>query len=115
MLQQLLEEAELTKQDSEPEQNARNQKSTRSAASAKTGRRAVKPSGTLKKMASDASEGIKTDNVGIQQLQTAKQPKLVTGGTMRKYQLEGLQWLVSLYMNGLNGILADEMGLGKTG
>jgi hypothetical protein len=26
----------------------------------------------------------------------------------------GLQWLVSLYNNGLNGILADEMGLGKT-
>lgn len=26
----------------------------------------------------------------------------------------GLQWLVGLYENGLNGILADEMGLGKT-
>ena len=26
----------------------------------------------------------------------------------------GLQWLVSLYNNRLNGILADEMGLGKT-
>jgi ATP-dependent helicase STH1/SNF2 len=26
----------------------------------------------------------------------------------------GLQWLVSLYNNNLNGILADEMGLGKT-
>ncbi len=29
-------------------------------------------------------------------------------------QLRGLQWLVSLYNNNLNGILADEMGLGKT-
>ncbi|KAF8131403.1 SNF2 family N-terminal domain-containing protein [Boletus edulis] len=35
-------------------------------------------------------------------------------GTMRAYQLQGLNWLVSLYHNGLNGILADEMGLGKT-
>ena len=26
----------------------------------------------------------------------------------------GLNWLVSLYNNNLNGILADEMGLGKT-
>jgi hypothetical protein len=26
----------------------------------------------------------------------------------------GLQWMVSLYNNKLNGILADEMGLGKT-
>ena len=33
---------------------------------------------------------------------------------MRNYQLEGLDWLTSLYENGLNGILADEMGLGKT-
>lgn len=42
------------------------------------------------------------------------QPALVTGGTLKSYQLEGLEWLVSLYENGLNGILADEMGLGKT-
>jgi len=45
---------------------------------------------------------------------TFPQPKLVTGGEMRPYQLAGLEWLVSLYENGLNGILADEMGLGKT-
>ena len=46
--------------------------------------------------------------------QTALQPKLVSGGTMRDYQLEGLTWLTCLYSIGLNGILADEMGLGKT-
>jgi len=28
--------------------------------------------------------------------------------------MKGLEWLVSLYNNNLNGILADEMGLGKT-
>ena len=28
--------------------------------------------------------------------------------------MRGLEWLVSLYNNNLNGILADEMGLGKT-
>lgn len=42
------------------------------------------------------------------------QPKLVTGGVMRPYQLVGVHWLVGLYENGLNGILGDEMGLGKT-
>ena len=42
------------------------------------------------------------------------QPKLVSGGKMRDYQLEGLTWLTCLYQIGLNGILADEMGLGKT-
>ncbi|EPZ34649.1 hypothetical protein ROZALSC1DRAFT_27044 [Rozella allomycis CSF55] len=35
-------------------------------------------------------------------------------GTMRDYQLQGLNWMISLYENGINGILADEMGLGKT-
>ncbi|KAJ3797441.1 SNF2 family DNA-dependent ATPase [Lentinula aff. detonsa] len=35
-------------------------------------------------------------------------------GTMRPYQLQGLNWMISLHHNGLNGILADEMGLGKT-
>jgi ATP-dependent DNA helicase len=42
------------------------------------------------------------------------QPTLITGGSMRDYQLQGTAWLISLYENGMNGILADEMGLGKT-
>ena len=40
------------------------------------------------------------------------QPKNMSGGTVKPYQLIGIQWLVSLYNNNLNGILADEMGLG---
>jgi len=43
-----------------------------------------------------------------------EQPTLLEGGTLKGYQMAGLQWLVSLYNNKLNGILADEMGLGKT-
>ena len=43
-----------------------------------------------------------------------EQPKCIKYGTMRDYQLEGLNWLISLYDRGINGILADEMGLGKT-
>ncbi len=34
--------------------------------------------------------------------------------TLRPYQLEGAQWLVNLYHNGLGACLADDMGLGKT-
>ena len=41
-------------------------------------------------------------------------PSYVTGGEMRDYQVRGLNWMISLYENGINGILADEMGLGKT-
>ena len=57
---------------------------------------------------------VKPSAIGAQNLRSASQPKAVTGGVMRSYQLEGLYWLASLYENGLNGILADEMGLGKT-
>uniref|UniRef100_A0A7S0ZEU4 Uncharacterized protein n=1 Tax=Timspurckia oligopyrenoides TaxID=708627 RepID=A0A7S0ZEU4_9RHOD len=35
-------------------------------------------------------------------------------GTMRPYQVEGLNFLIGLFERGINGILADEMGLGKT-
>lgn len=42
------------------------------------------------------------------------QPKCIAGGQMRAYQLEGLNWMIRLTENGINGILADEMGLGKT-
>ncbi|KAI6925392.1 chromatin remodeling complex SWI/SNF component SWI2, partial [Hortaea werneckii] len=38
----------------------------------------------------------------------------LVGGILKEYQLKGLQWMLSLYNNNLNGILADEMGLGKT-
>ncbi|XP_074136747.1 putative global transcription activator SNF2L2 isoform X5 [Sminthopsis crassicaudata] len=43
-----------------------------------------------------------------------KQSALLINGTLKHYQLQGLEWMVSLYNNNLNGILADEMGLGKT-
>jgi ATP-dependent DNA helicase len=71
---------------------------------------------------------------------SSRQPLLFTGGVMRGYQLDGMEWLKVLYChlfihhttnvvqmtevydlieqvlfeNGVNGILGDEMGLGKT-
>ncbi|XP_041956036.1 probable global transcription activator SNF2L2 isoform X2 [Alosa sapidissima] len=43
-----------------------------------------------------------------------KQSTLLVNGSLKHYQVQGLEWMVSLYNNNLNGILADEMGLGKT-
>ncbi|ULT95326.1 hypothetical protein L3Y34_004211 [Caenorhabditis briggsae] len=47
-----------------------------------------------------------------------KQHSTMGGGDpnllLKPYQLKGLEWMVSLHNNNLNGILADEMGLGKT-
>ena len=50
-----------------------------------------------------ASAHLKTEEV--------RQPGILVGGDLKEYQMSGLQWLVSLYNNKLNGILADEMGL----
>lgn len=43
-----------------------------------------------------------------------EQAQIMVNGKLKEYQIKGLEWLVSLYNNNLNGILADEMGLGKT-
>ncbi|XP_006727406.1 probable global transcription activator SNF2L1 isoform X3 [Leptonychotes weddellii] len=57
------------------------------------------------------SESRKTSNVCVR---FEVSPSYVKGGPLRDYQIRGLNWLISLYENGVNGILADEMGLGKT-
>ncbi|KAL1916815.1 uncharacterized protein VTP21DRAFT_5519 [Calcarisporiella thermophila] len=36
-------------------------------------------------------------------------PSYIQNGIMRDYQLQGLNWMISLYENEINGILADEM------
>ena len=66
---------------------------------------------------SDEEGGPKIDYYQVAhriQEEVTKQPDLLVGGTLKEYQVKGLQWMISLYNNNLNGILADEMGLGKT-
>ncbi|KFH48894.1 Chromatin structure-remodeling complex subunit-like protein [Hapsidospora chrysogenum ATCC 11550] len=46
--------------------------------------------------------------------EVTEQANILVGGKLKEYQIKGLQWMISLYNNNLNGILADEMGLGKT-
>ena len=48
------------------------------------------------------------------QEEITEQPTMLKGGLLKSYQMKGLNWMISLYNNNLNGILADEMGLGKT-
>ena len=43
-----------------------------------------------------------------------EQATIMVNGKLKEYQIAGLEWMVSLFNNNLNGILADEMGLGKT-
>ncbi|KAG0368345.1 hypothetical protein BGZ54_002138 [Gamsiella multidivaricata] len=43
-----------------------------------------------------------------------EQPTFVSGGTLKDYQMDGLNWLRYNHWKNVNSILADEMGLGKT-
>ncbi|ODV63482.1 DNA translocase ASCRUDRAFT_73329 [Ascoidea rubescens DSM 1968] len=59
------------------------------------------------------------DEEDIESLSTSsplitQSPYYINHGKLRDYQIQGLNWLISLYENSISGILADEMGLGKT-
>jgi len=61
-----------------------------------------------------AQKKLKSVFTKSERLQTAKdtalkytQPKYLVGTTLREYQLMGVNWLISLYENGVNGILAE--------
>lgn len=47
----------------------------------------------------------KSDNLFI----FDKSPSYIKNGELRDYQIRGLNWLIQLQHNGINGILADEM------
>ncbi|KAL2431806.1 Lymphocyte-specific helicase [Exophiala dermatitidis] len=80
-----------------------------------TGAVEIAPDGpTVQEALAEAAEEYEGEGLGAHDLVATDQPAPVTGGQMKQYQLEGLEWLKSLWMNGLCGILADEMGLGKT-
>lgn len=54
-----------------------------------------------------------TNSEAVYVHQEVEQPKILKT-KLKEYQLKGLNWLVNLYNQGINGILADDMGLGKT-
>ena len=71
----------------------------------------AKQQAPTKKKKSASSPG--TPNSKAAPTDTFNQPNNLAGGNLMPHQLEALQWLLSLWENGLSGILADEMGLGR--
>jgi SNF2 family DNA or RNA helicase len=59
----------------------------------------------------DEDEDLLTDNEleEVTITRFADSPWYIKNGEMRDYQIRGLNWMISLYENGINGILADEM------
>lgn len=64
--------------------------------------------------AEEDAELLKDEKQGGQAEIVFRESPPFINGTMRDYQIAGLNWLISLHENGISGILADEMGLGKT-
>lgn len=62
---------------------------------------------------SEGLQRIRNEMLGLSQVKSSSVPKEIKG-TLRSYQLEGVQWLERLRSMHLNGVLADDMGLGKT-
>ena len=50
----------------------------------------------------------------LEKAQVSTKVPFLLRGSLREYQIIGMDWLVTLHNRKLNGILADEMGLGKT-
>ncbi|ULT98915.1 hypothetical protein L3Y34_000338 [Caenorhabditis briggsae] len=67
-------------------------------------------------LANIAEEALKFQPKGytLETTQVKTPVPFLVRGTLREYQMVGLDWMVTLYEKNLNGILADEMGLGKT-
>ncbi|KAJ1408276.1 SNF2 family N-terminal domain-containing protein [Ochromonadaceae sp. CCMP2298] len=117
----LLEEAKRVAVTTSPRRKAKKGKaatvSTSSSQKSKRGSRSATPSGGAEgndeEVEGKEGAGSAVASACDSQAFFRQSPNLV-GGTLMPYQVEGLQWLLSLWENGLNGILADEMGLGKT-
>ncbi|KUI72885.1 ISWI chromatin-remodeling complex ATPase ISW2 [Cytospora mali] len=90
-------------------QNAEQAKSKKSAS-----RRGAGSERTRRTEAEEDAELLKDEKHGGSAETVFRDSPAFIHGTMRDYQVAGLNWLISLHENGISGILADEMGLGKT-
>ena len=59
-------------------------------------------------------EDLEDDDLYRNEEYVTESPSFIQNGKLRDYQIQGLNWLISLHEHKLSGILADEMGLGKT-
>lgn len=98
--------AEIDRQNADDEAKAKSSKLRKGGASAERRRKTEKEED--EELVREEKHGGHNETI------FRESPGYIKGGTMRDYQVAGLNWLISLHENGISGILADEMGLGKT-
>ena len=82
----------------------------RSSKKSKKGKESKRRGNNSNDDGSSGNDDIDDENNNFLLLQ---QPSILKN-ELRTYQLDGLNWMISLYHHKASGILADEMGLGKT-
>jgi SWI/SNF-related matrix-associated actin-dependent regulator of chromatin subfamily A member 5 len=97
--------AEIDRQDEEEAKKTKASKVRKGGAAAERRRKTEQE---------EDAELVREEKHGHSETVFRESPGFISGGTMRDYQVAGLNWLISLHENGISGILADEMGLGKT-
>lgn len=97
--------AEIDRQDLEDENKKKNSKTRKGGAAAERRRKTEQE---------EDAELVHEEKHGSHNETIFRESPGFIHGTMRDYQVAGLNWLISLHENGISGILADEMGLGKT-
>lgn len=60
--------------------------------------------GDSKRMKNEDGQALRAGE-DVEDSSVFQQPALITGAQLKPYQLEGLQWMVSLDTNGISGIL----------
>ena len=98
--------AEIDRQNAEDDAKAKSNKTRKGGAAAERRRRTEQEE--------DAELIREEKRGGHNETVFRESPGFIKNGQMRDYQVQGLNWLISLHENGISGILADEMGLGKT-
>lgn len=99
-----------TRMDEEKERQLKLQaeKRKQQAGSKRTRGTQASPKGKKRKGA-DGKAQVLQDDVAEEDDAIFQQPALITGARLKPYQLEGLQWMVSLDQNGISGILGTHI------
>ena len=73
----------------------------------KGGKRSVPPAKKQKRRVESDDGGDAVENGGQADQESFQQSSLVSGGTLKGYQLEGVAWMATLWENGISGILGS--------
>ena len=101
------EEDDVKEEEQEEEEASEGEEEESNGKRKRKGRKATTTDESAQKKLKSVFSKSKTLQTANQAALKYSQPKYLSGTTLRDYQLKGVNWLISLYENGVNGILAE--------